>query len=570
LITTDTKVLAFGSCFAEYLVSFLAQHGYNRWQLPVEWHSHSDENLLPALTLTFENIFVILQQFRWAFNQFTPGDNSWFGEDKQLFEATGERREKVRRSFEEAEVFVLTLGLSEIWFDQIAGEPIWRTIPARLYEQDRYICRTATVAETLASLYEFDALAERFLPEKQVIFTLSPIPLIATFRNQSAVTANQVSKAILRAALDEFIGDSAIVRKARYHYFPSYELVHHLFEHPFLPDNRHIRPDVAETVLSIFSNLYTDLPAKETRLPGKNAHVALLQERIRGLEDELKAKERVIRDLDRAARERLALINRLTNTEEPASEPEMPDSASPGDASVGLAHFFSPHYQDHNRARLDHLHSLGLSLSGTRVLELGSGPGDHTGFYVERGCRVVSVDARQECLDVLSQRFPGVTTVQCDLNRPEPLRELGMFDVVHCFGVLYHLEEPETILRQLAEACTGLAIVETCVSAAENSAVELVDEIRGDFTQSSTGRACRPSRRWVFDNLSRYFPFVYLTRTQPEHPEFPTDWNHLGDAPPIIRAVFVASKQPLELPALSSTLLDVQERLGGFTHPSNV
>ncbi len=137
----------------------MTQHGYNRWQLPVACHTHSDDNLLLAFPPTFENIFVILQQFRWAFNTFTPGANLWFGQDKQLFEATEERREKVRRSFEEAEVFVLTLGLSEIWF-------MWRTIPARLYERDRYICRTATVAETLASLYEFDALADRFLGGK--------------------------------------------------------------------------------------------------------------------------------------------------------------------------------------------------------------------------------------------------------------------------------------------------------------------------------------------------------------------------------------------------------------------
>ena len=63
----------------------------------------------------------------------------------------------------------------------------------------------------------------------------------------------------------------------------------------------------------------------------------------------------------------------------------------------GLAYFSSEHYETHNRARLRHLASLGLELSG-RVLEVGSGPGDHTAFYLERGCSVVSIDARRECL----------------------------------------------------------------------------------------------------------------------------------------------------------------------------
>ena len=304
----ETRVLAFGSCFAEYFVKFLALHGYNRWQLPVERHSHSEENMLLALPASFENIFVIVQQFRWAFNEFTPKANLWFTKDKRLFEATEDRREKVRRSFQEGDVFVITLGLSEVWFDQIEGEPMWRTIPAHLYEEGRHICRPATVAETLGALYEFDGLADRFLPGKQFIFTLSPIPLAATFRNQSAVTANQASKAILRASLDEFIGDRKVALKSRYHYFPSYEIVFHLFDHPFLPDNRHVRPEVAGAVLSIFSDLYTDLPSEPDQIPARDSHVEFLEEQVRGLEAELEAKELVIRELDQAARERLAFI----------------------------------------------------------------------------------------------------------------------------------------------------------------------------------------------------------------------------------------------------------------------
>ena len=195
------------------------------------------------------------------------------------------------------------------------------------------------------------------------------------------------------------------------------------------------------------------------------------------------------------------------------------------------------------------------------MLELGSGPGDHTGFYVQRDCAIVSVDVRQDCLDLLKQRYPGGQTVLCDLNEPAPLRDLGVFDVIHCYGILYHLENPGRLLEFMGTACSGLAVVETCVLPDKASRVEIVGETLEDYTQSSTGRGCRPARQWVFEELGRSFPFVYHTRTQPNHLEFPVDWNDLRNAPPLIRSVFIGSKQPLHLSSLSPGLLDIQERL---------
>lgn len=381
LITGETKVLAFGSCFAEYFVKFLAQRGYNRWQLPSEQHSHSEENLLLALPVTFENIFVIVQQIRWAFGEFTPAARLWYTRDKCYFEATEERRDKVRRSFEEGDVLVLTPGLSEVWFDRIEDEPMWGTIPSHLYEPDRHVCRTATVAETLGALYELDRLAERFLAGKRFIFTLSPIPLIATFRDQSPITANQSSKAILRAALDEFLSDRKIAQKSRYH-FPSYELVFHMFERPFLPDNRHICPEVAGAILDIFSNLYTDLPIEEPRVPKAHLHVLLLERQVRELEAELEKKERVIRELDQAARERLELINRLAGGQRVEDATERGAETRPTDnPTPGLSHFSSAHYQEHNRARLDHLQSLGLPFPAAVSSNSVPGPRSHGLLY---------------------------------------------------------------------------------------------------------------------------------------------------------------------------------------------
>src|SRR5437899_2773106 len=131
--------MPFGSCFAEYFIQFLAAHGFNDWQLPDEEDPHCDTNLLLSLALSFENIFVIVQHIRWAFGEFNPVANLWFTTEKRRFDATEGRRAKARRSFDEADVVVITLGLSEVWFDQVANEPMWRTIPSRLYDPQRHI-----------------------------------------------------------------------------------------------------------------------------------------------------------------------------------------------------------------------------------------------------------------------------------------------------------------------------------------------------------------------------------------------------------------------------------------------
>ena len=224
----------------------------------------------------------------------------------------------------------------------------------------------------------------------------------------------------------------------------------------------------------------------------------------------------------------------------------------------GVTFFSSSHYQVHNVARLQHLASLNLPLRG-RVLEVGSGPGDHTGFYLERGCTVVATDAREECTQQLKHRYPQVEVRCVDMNDPRALIELGVFDVVHCYGLLYHLQEPEIAIAAMSKACRSLLVLETGVSPGSGHEINPVREVLGDFTQALSGEACRPTRFWVFDTLKKYFPFVYQTRTQPIHPEFPIDWTKIPDDHGLIRAVFVASQTACDLPVLSPGVLDHQE-----------
>lgn len=229
-------------------------------------------------------------------------------------------------------------------------------------------------------------------------------------------------------------------------------------------------------------------------------------------------------------------------------------------AGPGMNYFYSPHYRAHNSARLSHLASLGLPLHGRTVLEVGCGPGDHTGFYLERGCSVYAVDAREECIRAVQDRYPGIKTAQIDLNTPNALTSSGSFDVVHCYGLIYHLEDPKTGIANVASVCSDLLLLESCVSARGGEEVFPAPEIAEDFTQSVRGLGCRPTRQWLFKTLQLYFPFVYQTRTQPNHPEFPLDWSSVPDGHGLIRIVLVSSRKPLEISLLSPALLEKQER----------
>ncbi len=223
-----------------------------------------------------------------------------------------------------------------------------------------------------------------------------------------------------------------------------------------------------------------------------------------------------------------------------------------------LDSFFSNHYRDHNRARLAHLATLGLPLHKRHVLEVGSGPGDHTGFYLERGCKIVSIDARAECLRALTERFPKVKTARIDMNEPAPLVNLGTFEVIHCYGLLYHLQEPQAALKVMAQVCSHLMVLETCVASGGDCELHFVQEDSSDFTQSITPLGCRPTRAWVFTELKRHFEFVYQTRTQPNHAEFPLDWSKPVADGSLIRAVFVAARHELHLPTLSPSIVESQ------------
>src|SRR5512136_823862 len=205
-----------------------------------------------------------------------------------------------------------------------------------------------------------------------------------------------------------------------------------------------------------------------------------------------------------------------------------------------------------NRARLDHLASLGLDLANTSVLEVGSGVGKHTAFFEKLGCRVMSTDARPENVAENLRRHPfreGRVEV-ADLNITGSHTKFGLFDVVYCYGTLYHLSNPLGCLQELAGNCNGIFLLETCVNPHDNNDINCLPEENQWKNQSYDGTGCRPARDWIVSQLKTHYPHVYCTRTQPSHKDFPFTWPADARDFTNTRAIFIASREPLEIGSL--------------------
>lgn len=221
--------------------------------------------------------------------------------------------------------------------------------------------------------------------------------------------------------------------------------------------------------------------------------------------------------------------------------------------------FHTNHYLRHNARRLEHLASLRIAVAGMSVLEVGAGIGDHSHYYIDRGCRVTITEARPENLQYLRERYPGCDIEFLDMGNPSNINFL--FDIVHCYGLLYHLSKPEQALSFLSRSTKKMLFLETCVSFGESETINLIRETQSSPTQSYSGTGCRPTRPWLFKQLKGLFEYVYLPKTQPNHEEFPLDWNaperHQAN---LQRAIFIASREELKNETLTPSLIMMQTR----------
>lgn len=158
---------------------------------------------------------------------------------------------QVRRLFRTAGVFIFTLGLTERWEDGRTGT-VWPICPAEVdaaFGDPAHRFHDARMVEVVADLERFIALVRAENPGLRFIFTVSPVPLMATATGGHVLAATARGKAVLRAAADE-----VCARQEGCDYFPSYEIatMNPLRRDAFGPDGREVRAEVVEEIMRVF------------------------------------------------------------------------------------------------------------------------------------------------------------------------------------------------------------------------------------------------------------------------------------------------------------------------------
>ncbi|MGD2023767.1 MAG: GSCFA domain-containing protein [Desulfobacterales bacterium] len=236
-ILKSTPIASMGSCFAREIKRRLIQRDY---------HYITNETNHPAslhASAAWERVYsthCMRQIFEYTFEHWKPDLRWWIAPQSNkiqdpyrrviLYDTVAEAEEDFaqhrghsRNALEKAEVLILTLGLTEIWQDQVDGSVI--CLPSGPYvaeggDMSRYRFRVSRYAENLENLERIYEIMAAHNPACKILVTVSPVNLWATFRQDSdVISASCNSKATLRAVADEFT-----VHHENVYYFPAFEM----------------------------------------------------------------------------------------------------------------------------------------------------------------------------------------------------------------------------------------------------------------------------------------------------------------------------------------------------------
>jgi len=165
------------------------------------------------------------------------------------------------------------------------------------------------------------------------------------------------------------------------------------------------------------------------------------------------------------------------------------------------------------------------ALALSNAVDAGCGVGFFSQTLAECGLNVCGFDGREENVAEARRRFPNIPFEQGDIEALSIL-QLGRFDLVLCFGLLYHLENPMLGIRHLRGLTEKCLLLESMCLPYEEPSMVLRDEPRQE-DQSLTDVACCPSEGGLAKMLYRAgFKMVYRIMPLPDHEDFRETVEH--------------------------------------------
>jgi len=277
LVSQRDKVATAGSCFAQHIAKTLMKIGHNYYitENPPETMDAEEAHAknFGVFSARFGNIYTVrqlTQLFDRAYARFLPHDTVWqrsdgklvdpfrpqiepegYGSVDDLIAAREEHFAAVREMFEELDVFVFTLGLTEAWRSKRDGAvfPLAPGVAGGDFSPDEYEFVNFSARDTEEDMLKFIDQLRSVNPAARVLLTVSPVPLIATYEDRSVITSTAYSKAVLRVAVEE------VCKKAPdTAYFPSYEIITGQFTHGryYEDDLRNVKPEGVGHAMKLF------------------------------------------------------------------------------------------------------------------------------------------------------------------------------------------------------------------------------------------------------------------------------------------------------------------------------
>lgn len=318
----EDTFFAMGSCFARNVEETLEAHGVTVLSRQADVRDLGATKARATGIFNKFNPFSMLHELQFASGEQVFDDRSMFlsGRDQyydsHLVPKSGTaplaemmaRREEINRYFAqafEADILILTLGLTEAWFDRETGlyfnaAPHPHQIRAT---PDRFEFQVLSFQQCMTALRDIKSILDSHSkPGQKLVLTVSPVPLGRTFTTDDVITANMTSKATLRSAAWEFVAEASGVD-----YFPSYEAAQ--ISHPDLAwqqDRVHVTNALVGEIIKTFLVRYgladpATLKGPATGLSDRSALIQHLTRQVESYKGQVKLLTKMVQDRDATA-----------------------------------------------------------------------------------------------------------------------------------------------------------------------------------------------------------------------------------------------------------------------------
>ena len=287
-----TQITTAGSCFGQHVGKHLKKSGYKVIDeelappgLPDEVQQKYGFSLYSA---RYGNIYTVKQLLQLAkevagerkpenyiwqkngkyFDALRPAVEPEGHDSKQeVIEHRDFHIQKVKDVFTKMNLFIFTLGLTEMWVHKESGT-VYPTAPGTIcgeFDENIYEFKNAEFQEIVNDFMKFQKTVGKIRSNKQfkVILTVSPVPLTATASGLHVLVSTVHSKSILRAVASQLSTNNKNID-----YFPSYEIVNNprLHSTAFKENLRSVRDETVQIVMQHFSKEHPPIKRKNTNI----------------------------------------------------------------------------------------------------------------------------------------------------------------------------------------------------------------------------------------------------------------------------------------------------------------